>query len=342
MQEQVQKMQEEAENETAEASVGGWHGEGDRERRRPGARDRDLARTRSTRDDPEGRSARPRARGGVNEAAFARRRRESRRRRSRCSRRCLGGLGLAGLGMPELAAPKSKAQPHTTTPVSASTMNARTQFDAGAGDARTRLRYPGRRGMSAADGYAPQMLSPAVENLVAQLTRLPGIGSGRRSGSRSTSSSVSTEEALMRSRERDRGREGARPLLQRVRQPHRGGDVRDLPRRAARPRAHLRRRAAGRPRLARARPREYRGLYHVARRRAVAARRRRAVAPAHRRAAAPRRAERRAGGRARDEPEHDRRGDRRVPRRPAARPRARDAASRAACPSAATSSTRTR
>jgi recombination protein RecR len=31
--------------------------------------------------------------------------------------------------------------------------------------------------MSAPDGYAPQMLSPAVENLVAQLTRLPGIGS---------------------------------------------------------------------------------------------------------------------------------------------------------------------
>ena len=30
--------------------------------------------------------------------------------------------------------------------------------------------------MSAADGYAPEMLSPAVDNLVAQLTRLPGIG----------------------------------------------------------------------------------------------------------------------------------------------------------------------
>src|SRR6185437_12215765 len=30
--------------------------------------------------------------------------------------------------------------------------------------------------MSAVDGYAPQVLSPAVENLVAQLTRLPGIG----------------------------------------------------------------------------------------------------------------------------------------------------------------------
>ena len=31
--------------------------------------------------------------------------------------------------------------------------------------------------MSAVDGYAPEMLSPAVDNLVAQLTRLPGIGS---------------------------------------------------------------------------------------------------------------------------------------------------------------------
>ena len=31
--------------------------------------------------------------------------------------------------------------------------------------------------MSAPDGYAPEMLSPAVNNLVAQLTRLPGIGS---------------------------------------------------------------------------------------------------------------------------------------------------------------------
>ena len=31
--------------------------------------------------------------------------------------------------------------------------------------------------MSGGDGYAPQMLSPAVENLVAQLTRLPGVGS---------------------------------------------------------------------------------------------------------------------------------------------------------------------
>jgi recombination protein RecR len=32
-------------------------------------------------------------------------------------------------------------------------------------------------GLSGADGYAPAVLSPAVDNLVAQLTRLPGIGS---------------------------------------------------------------------------------------------------------------------------------------------------------------------
>jgi len=31
--------------------------------------------------------------------------------------------------------------------------------------------------MSEADGYPPQVVSPAVDNLVAQLTRLPGIGS---------------------------------------------------------------------------------------------------------------------------------------------------------------------
>ena len=31
--------------------------------------------------------------------------------------------------------------------------------------------------MSGADGYSPRVVSPAVDNLVAQLTRLPGIGS---------------------------------------------------------------------------------------------------------------------------------------------------------------------
>jgi recombination protein RecR len=50
--------------------------------------------------------------------------------------------------------------------------------------------------MSAPDGYAPQMLSPAVDNLVAQLTRLPGIGS--RTGQRLAFHllQVSKQEAL--------------------------------------------------------------------------------------------------------------------------------------------------
>src|SRR3954468_11715584 len=34
----------------------------------------------------------------------------------------------------------------------------------------------GAYGTSAGDGYAPGVISPAVDNLVAQLTRLPGIG----------------------------------------------------------------------------------------------------------------------------------------------------------------------
>src|SRR5438105_15519701 len=61
-------------------------------------------------------------------------------------------------------------------PVSARKTNAQIQFDARYRP-RTFATYPRRAGMSAADGYAPQMLSPAVDNLVAQLTRLPGIGS---------------------------------------------------------------------------------------------------------------------------------------------------------------------
>ena len=172
--------------------------------------------------------------------------------------------------------------------------------------------------MSGADEY-PQgaMFSPSVDNLVAQLTRLPGIGS--RTAQRLAFHLLQVAEGGgARARRRDRRGEGARPLLPRVRQPHRGGAVRDLPRRAPRPHDDLRRRAAGRPRLARADGRVPRPLPR-ARRRALAARRRRARAPADRRAAAPRQSERRGGGRARDEPEHDRRGDRGLPRRPAAR-----------------------
>ena len=87
-----------------------------------------------------------------------------------------------------------------------------------------------------------------------------------------------------RARRRARGGEGARALLPRVRQPDRGGDLRDLHRRAPRPLDDLRRRAAGRRRLARADARVPRPLPR-ARRRALAARRRRAGRPAHRRAA---------------------------------------------------------
>jgi recombination protein RecR len=43
--------------------------------------------------------------------------------------------------------------------------------------AATSPRYRPPVELSGGDGYAPQMLSPAVDNLVAQLTRLPGIGS---------------------------------------------------------------------------------------------------------------------------------------------------------------------
>ena len=84
-----------------------------------------------------------------------------------------------------------------------------------------------------------------------------------------------------RPRPRARGGQGARPLLQRVREPDRGRDLRDLPRRAARPHDRLRRRAARRPDLGRAHARVPRPLPR-ARRLALAARRRRAGAPAHR------------------------------------------------------------
>ena len=87
---------------------------------------------------------------------------------------------------------------------------------------------------------------------------------------------------------RDRGGQGARPLLPRVRQPDRGGALLDLPRHAPRPNGRLRRRAAGGRDLARADARVPRPLPR-ARRLALAARRRRARAPADRRAAAPRR-----------------------------------------------------
>ena len=184
------------------------------------------------------------------------------------------------------------------------------------------------------------MLSPSVDNLVAQLTRLPGIGS--RTAQRLAFHILAHAEGRGgRPRARDRGGQGTRPLLQGVRQPDRGGALRDLPRHAPRPHRRLRRRAAGRRDLARADARVSRPLPRP-RRLALAPRRRRARAPADRRAAAPRRHRRDQGGRARDESEHDGRGDGRLPGRPAPRPRHRDAARQWASRSAATSSMRTR
>ena len=184
----------------------------------------------------------------------------------------------------------------------------------------TRLPVSGPRDTSRpADprGHNGPVFSPSVENLVAQLTRLPGIGS--RTAQRLAFHILQRPTGRgARARLRARGGQGARPLLPRVRQPDRGGALRDLHRPAPRPRADLRRRAAGRRRLARADRRVPRPLPR-ARRLALAARRRRPERPAHRRAAAPGRRERRARGRARDEPEHDRRGDRRLPRRPPTR-----------------------
>ena len=184
------------------------------------------------------------------------------------------------------------------------------------------------------------VFSPSVENLVAQLTRLPGIGA--RTAQRLAFHILQKPRGRgARARRGAHRGEGARPLLPRVRQPHRGGALRHLHRHPPRPRADLRRRAAGRRRLARADARVPRALPR-ARRRAVAPRRRRAGRPPHRRAAAPRRRERRAGSRARDEPEHDRRGDRRLTSPTAYAGASASRGSRAGSPSAATSSTPTR
>ncbi len=78
----------------------------------------------------------------------------------------------------------------------------------------------------------------------------PGSDDGRHSGSRSTCSRRGRGRA--RARTRDRGREGARALLPRVREPHRGRALRGVRRRAARSDGDLRRRAARRRRLGRA------------------------------------------------------------------------------------------
>ena len=115
--------------------------------------------------------------------------------------------------------------------------------------------------MSAADGYAPQMLSPAVDNLVAQLTRLPGIGSRTAQRLAFHLLQVPKEEAHALADAID-------DVKERVRFCRECGNLTEEELCAicldAR-RDHtidLRRRAAGRP-LSLERTAEFRGLYHV-------------------------------------------------------------------------------
>ena len=168
------------------------------------------------------------------------------------------------------------------------------------------------------------MLSPAVENLVAQLTRLPGVGTR-------TAHRLAFHLLRVPKDEAQALAAAIGDVKDRVRFCAECGNLTeeercaDLPRRTARPHPRLRRRAAGRPRLARADARVPRPLPRP-RRIAVPDRRRRARAPPDRRADGPRRAQRDPGGRPRHEPEHDRRGDCRVPRRPPPWTRPRDPA----------------
>ena len=156
-------------------------------------------------------------------------------------------------------------------------------------------RPPGRDRRQSGDSCGQAqwaVFSPAVENLVAQLTRLPGRRArARRSGSRSTSSSG-------RRTRRSRSPRAIEEVKERVRFCRECGNLTEeevcaICRDARRDHTiDLRRRAARRPDLARADARVPRPLPR-ARRRALAARRRRAGAPAHRRAAPARRAQRR-------------------------------------------------
>ena len=165
-------------------------------------------------------------------------------------------------------------------------------------------------GSSATDEYPQRrMLSPSVDNLVAQLTRLPGIGSRTAQRlafhllQRPKEEALALAAAIEEVKERVRFCRECGNLTEEelcaicldarrdrtticvVEQPV---DLVSLERTARVPRPLPR-----------------------ARRRALPARRRRARAPAHRRAHPPRRGERRRRGRPRDEPE----------RRPARRPR---------------------
>ena len=76
------------------------------------------------------------------------------------------------------------------------------------------------------------VFSPAIENLVAQLTRLPGVGTRTAHRLAFHLLRAPKEEALELA-EALQEATGTRPVLHRLRQLDRGGDMRDLPRRTA-------------------------------------------------------------------------------------------------------------
>ena len=168
------------------------------------------------------------------------------------------------------------------------------------------------------------MFSPSVENLVAQLTRLPSVGQRTAQRLAFHLLSVPKEEALALARALEEVKERVRfcnecgnltedetcAICRDERRDHTIVCVVEQP-------ADL---------ISVERTHEYRGLYHVL---GGSLSPLDGVEPEHLRIAELLgRVERNgvAGGRARDEPEHDRRGDGRVPRRPPSRSRARHAA----------------
>ena len=130
-----------------------------------------------------------------------------------------------------------------------------------------------------------RLLAPPLQRLVTELSKLPGIGN--RTAQRLAFHVLRTSDAgRARARAGDPGRQGEDHALRDLLQPRRGPALRDLPRRAPRHRADLRRRGARRRDPDRAHARVPRPLPR-ARRRALADRRRRAGGPAAR-AALPR------------------------------------------------------
>ncbi len=162
------------------------------------------------------------------------------------------------------------------------------------------------------------IFSPSVENLVAQLTRLPGIGARTAQRLAFHILQKPPEEALALAAALDRG-EGARPVLPRVRQPDRGGALRDLHRHAGATERSICVVEQPVDVISLERTHEFRGLYHVL---GGALSPIDGVDPSDLRIdELLRRVERarRAGDRAGHQPEHDGRGDRRLRRRPATR-----------------------